>query len=146
MNWHIVFLLNIGIAVLLFGAGYLLVLRLLRRRFQSLKKDLAGFSGDLLEMIELQSEVNRRISRSVNDVEEKVLNLAVPSSDETRPLERRYQVMALARKGMPSGEIAERLNMSKGEADLILRLRNYVDRNGKRSRKNNGAAKSYVPA
>lgn len=51
----------------------------------------------------------------------------MPSADAPLPLERRHQVLTLARKGVSAEEISRRLNIPKGEAELILSLRKYVD-------------------
>jgi hypothetical protein len=85
------------------------------------------FSEDLFQMADLQKDIYHRICRDLNGIEERVLNLAVPSSDGPLPLERRHQVLTLARNGVDLEEISRRLNMPRGEAELILRLRKYME-------------------
>jgi Protein of unknown function (DUF2802) len=77
----------------------------------------------------LQQEIFQRVCRNLNEIDEKVMELSVPTSDGPLPLERRHQVLTLARKGLSVDEIARRLSMPKGEAELILSLRKYSDGN-----------------
>lgn len=100
-----------------------------RRRFLALKKEMGRHSEDLLQVIELQSDLYKRISRNLSEVEEKVLELSVPTTETPLPLERRHQVHTLARQGISADEIARRLNMPKGEAELIMNLRKYANVN-----------------
>ncbi|MBZ5495445.1 MAG: DUF2802 domain-containing protein [Acidobacteriia bacterium] len=127
MNWLDGFLCLLSAAALLSAGGYYLLQRHWRRRFQALSEEVARVSEDLAQVVELQADIYRRLCRDLNDVEEKVLDLSVPSSDVPPPLERRHQVLTLARKGVAVDEIARRLNMPRGEAELILSLRKYVD-------------------
>ena len=119
--------LGLGVAALLAVGGCFIVQLVWRRRFLGLQGEVRRLSEDLLQIVELQSEVYRRVCRGLADVEEKVLELSVPSGDAPLPLERRHQVLTLARKGVAVDEIARRLNMPKGEAELIMSLRKYVD-------------------
>lgn len=119
--------LVLGAAALLAVGGCFIVQLVWRRRFLALQGEVRRLSEDLLQVVELQSEVYRRVCRGLTDVEERVLELSVPSGDAPLPLERRHQVLTLARKGVAVDEIARRLNMPKGEAELILSLRKYVD-------------------
>ena len=116
----------VGMAVLISAGGSFLLHRLWQRRFLALKPEMKRFSEDLMQMAELQSDIYRQVSRHLNDIEGKVLNLSVPSSEGSRPLERRHQVLTLTRKGIAVDEIARRLSMPKGEVDLILSLRKFV--------------------
>jgi hypothetical protein len=127
MSWFGEFLWCLGAAVLLSIGGCITVHLLWRRRHSALRQEITRFSEDLLQMTELQMDFYRRVCRDLNDIEEKVLDLSVPSSDTPLPLERRHQVLTLARKGMSLEEIARRLNMPQGEAELILSLRKYTD-------------------
>jgi len=127
MNWQIGFWGFVGSAVLFSAAGCFLLQRLWQRRFRALTQEVTKLSEDLLQMAELQMSIYRRVSRDLSGIEEKVLDLSVPSSDAPLPLERRHQVLTLARKGVSLDEIARRLNIPKGEAELILNLRKYMD-------------------
>ena len=136
--------LVLGAAALLAVGGCLIGQLVWRRRFRALQGEVRQLSEDLLQVVELQSDVYRRVCRGLTDVEEKVLELSVPSGDAPLPLERRHQVLTLARRGVAVDEIARRLNMPKGEAELILSLRKYVDlkSDGSRLPMSNGYASS----
>jgi hypothetical protein len=101
--------------------------RFWQRRCRVLKQELERISEDLLQLVELQADMYGRMNHDLKDIEDKVLDLAVPSADAPLPLERRHQVLTLARKGIGLAEIARRLNIPKGEAELILSLRKYTD-------------------
>lgn len=119
--------LMLGAAALLAAGGCFMVQVIWRRRFLTLQGEVRRLSDDLLQAVELQSDVYHRMCRGLSDVEEKILDLSVPSGDAPLPLERRHQVLTLARKGVAVDEIAHRLNMPKGEAELILSLRKYAN-------------------
>jgi hypothetical protein len=121
------FSLYVGVAALLTAGGCLVSLRLWRRSFRTLRREVMRFSEDLFQMADLQKDIYHRICRDLNGLEERILDLAVPSSDGPLPLERRHQVLTLARKGADLGEISRRLNMPTGEAELILRLRKFME-------------------
>jgi hypothetical protein len=145
MTWMNGFFWIVAAAALLAAGGCLMLHRSWQRRFLALRKEVTQFSEDMLQMIELQSDIYHRVSRSLNDIEEKVLDLSVPSSETQLPLERRHQVLTLARKGVALDEISRRLNMPKGEAELILGLRKYADGNYSPERVD-GVIKKYAQA
>ncbi|MBP1597048.1 MAG: hypothetical protein H6Q05_2425 [Acidobacteria bacterium] len=116
-----------------------------RRRLEALKKELSRLSEDLLQMVELQMDTYHHVRRSVTDLEEKIIELSLPSSDVPLPLERRHQVLTLARKGVAVDEIAHRLNMPKGEAELILNLRRYANFKGTPEHRNVGLQEHHAP-
>jgi hypothetical protein len=144
MSTPIGFFLCLGAAALIAAGGGLAVLMIWRRRFLALQEEMRRFSDDLLQVVELQSDIYRRVCRGLNDVEEKVLELSVPSSDAPLPLERRHQVLTLARKGVSIDEMARRLNMPRGEAELILSLRKYTEAKPDEPRRS--VAKKYTAA
>ena len=121
------FSLYVGVAALLTAGGCLVSLQLWRRPFRTLRQEVMRFSEDLFQMADLQKNLYHRVCRDLNVIEERILDLAVPSSDGPLPLERRHQVLTLARKGADLQEISRRLNMPTGEAELILRLRKYME-------------------
>ncbi len=116
-----------GAASLIVAGVCLILLQRWRRRSSALQAEVRRLSEDLLQAVELQSDMYGRVCRSLKDVEERVLELSVPSAEAPPPLERRHQVLTLARRGISPDEIASRLNMPKGEAELILNLRKFVD-------------------
>lgn len=78
--------------------------------------------GDRLE------EIRRALGRM--ELREAPPPAAQPSPHPERPsyagLDKKRHVFALARRGLDSTGIARRLNMYKGEADLVLGLRQFV--------------------
>ena len=60
------------------------------------------------------------------------MELSVPSHDKKLPLERRHQVLTLARRGMSVKDIAKRLKAPVGEAELILNLGKFAEQDGNR--------------
>jgi DNA-binding NarL/FixJ family response regulator len=136
----------LGTALALLAAGATWALqRSSRRGLRSLKQDVTRMSEDLLQMAELQMEIYRRVCRDLSDIEERVLDLSVPSAEAPPPLERRHQVLTLARKGVSLEEIARRLHIPKGEAELILNLRKYIDTKTPPEAAR-AAPKAYAPA
>ncbi len=98
-----------------------------QRRFQRLQRQLSRSAEDMLQMAELQVDAYKRFSRHLAEVEDRLFHLAVPSADSPLPLGRRHQVVTLAKKGLGAEEIADRLKMPRGEAELILNLRRFMD-------------------
>jgi len=126
MNWDIGYFGFTLVLLVLTAAACLVPQSLWRRRHNSLRQEMTRLSEDLIQLVELQAQVYKRIRDDINDLEGKVLDLAAPTSESPLPLQRRHQVLTLARKGIPVEEIARRLNMPKGEAELILSLRKYA--------------------
>jgi hypothetical protein len=97
------------------------------RRIRALENELRACSEAICQMADTQIAVHRRVAATIGDIEERVLDLAVPSRESSHGLDRRHRVIALARKGMSLDDIAQRLNLPTGEAELILSLRRYMD-------------------
>ncbi len=127
MQWQVDLLWFVGGAGVVLSAASLVLQEVWRRRYRAMKKEANRMSEDLGQMIDLQMELFRRLSQDLTGIEEKVMDLSVPSSDAPPPLERRHQVLTLARKGIALEEIAHRLNIPKGEAELIMNLRKYME-------------------
>jgi hypothetical protein len=113
-------------------------------RIQVLERDLQGFSDVISKIAEAQTNTIQKFSSRFEDLEERFMDLSVPSQDSNLPLERRHQVLALARQGMPLEEISKRLKAPVGEAELILNLRRYLDKDSSPSAKRNKKVSSYV--
>jgi hypothetical protein len=79
------------------------------------------------QMAEIQMKSYHKLTEDLGDMEQRIMDLALPSEDPNLPLERRHHVLALARKGNTIEEIVKRLKIPRGEAELILNLRNFVD-------------------
>lgn len=98
----------------------------LARRNQALERELQRISNAMSQMAELQMKAHQRHTTRIADLEERMIELSVPSNDSSLPLERRHQVLALARQGIKTQEIAKRLKAPVGETELILNLGKYA--------------------
>ena len=97
----------------------------LQRRIEVMEDDLARYAEVISKMAEVQTRTLEKFSGRFEEVEERMLDLSVPSQNPEMPLEKRHQVLALAQKGVPLDEIVERVKAPVGEAELILNLRKY---------------------
>jgi hypothetical protein len=113
-------------------------------RIQGLERDLQSFSDVISKIAEAQTNTIQKFSSRFEHLEERIMDLSLPSHDANLPLERRHQVLALARQGMPLEDIAKRLKAPVGEAELILNLRQYLDKDSSPSAKRNKQVSSYV--
>lgn len=96
------------------------------RRIHSLEQDLERLSEAVSQMAEVQMKAQQKYAAQFGDMEERIMELSVPTHDSTMPLERRHQVLALARQGVALDEIVRRLKAPVGEAELILNLHRYA--------------------
>lgn len=113
------------------------------RRAQSLERDLRRISEVASQMADLQMKTHQKVSARFEDLEERLMELSVPSQDSSLPLERRHQVLALARQGVALEDISKRLKAPVGEAELILNLRKYMGRDISPEGKSDGQAGQY---
>jgi DNA-directed RNA polymerase specialized sigma24 family protein len=118
--------LSLSILVLVASALCLILKRKLVNRIRKLEQDLQQVSSAMSQMAEIQVKEHEMFSSNIADLEERLVELSVPSFDENLPLEKRHQVLSLAQQGMPLEEIAQRLKAPVGEAELILNLRQYM--------------------
>lgn len=118
--------------------------RRLVQRVQDLEQDLQHFSDVVTQMAEVQVKAFEKHSASFENLEERIMELSVPSHDSSLPLERRHQVLALSRQGVPLEDIVKRLKAPVGEAELILNLRKYMGGENARSMKTNGQVKKHA--
>jgi hypothetical protein len=127
------------------AASYFLFRKFWLQRIEVLERDLHAISGTVCELTEMQMQSFQKVSASISEIEERVLDLSLPSQDSSAPLERRRRVLALAGKGTPVEEIVKKTSVPRGEAELILNLqrcRNAAAKTGK----SNGEGKRYVQA
>ena len=109
------------------GALHMFIKKRLAARIQRLERDLQSICGGMSQMIEIQMNSHRKYSANLENLEERMMELSVPSHDSNLPLERRHQVLALARQGVGLEEIVNRLKAPAGEAELILNLGKYMN-------------------
>jgi hypothetical protein len=109
------------------GALHIFMKKKLAARIHTMERDLQSISGVMSQMMEVQMNSHRKYSVSLENLEERMMELSVPSNDSNLPLERRHQVLALARQGVGLEEIVSRLKAPTGEAELILNLGKYLN-------------------
>ena len=113
------------------GAGITVLYRVakgkLQRRVETLEKELALYTDVVATMSEVQVKTFEKFSNQFDELEGRILDLSVPSPNPDMPLEKRHQVLTLARQGVALDEIARRVKAPVGEAELILNLRRYRD-------------------
>ncbi|HSW39775.1 MAG TPA: hypothetical protein VLL97_09820 [Acidobacteriota bacterium] len=109
-----------------------------------MERNLQDITDVVSEIAELNAKNSRHCSNRIDELEERIMELSVPSHDPDRPLERRHQVLALARQGATIEDIVKRLKAPVGEAELILNLHNYREGAGIRSAGKNEQAAPYA--
>ncbi len=118
--------------------------RRLARRVHALEQDLHRFSDVVSQMAEVQMKTFQKHSASFEQLEERIMELSIPSHDSSLPLERRHQVLALSRQGVGLEDIVKRLKAPIGEAELILNLQKYMGGETSRSAKMNQQVRTYA--
>jgi hypothetical protein len=119
------------------GVLYLVVHKKFARRIRTLEQDLQSFHSVMSQMAEIQAQTYRKLSANLEGIEERMMELSVPSQNSNLPLERRHQVLTLARQGLALEDIAKRLKAPIGEAELILSLGKYMETDKPRAIKTN---------
>jgi len=114
------------------------------RRIHELERDLQRFSDVMSQMADVQVKTFEKHSASIENLEERIMELSVPSHDSSLPLEKRHQVLALSRQGVPLEDIVKRLKAPVGEAELILNLRKYMGGANARSAKMNEQVRKHA--
>ena len=137
------FLLVVGL-MLCTGIYYRIANRGLVARIHGLEQDLHHISDVMSQMAEVQIKTFQKHSAGLEGLEERILELSVPSHDSIMPLDKRHQVLALARNGIALGDIAKRLKAPIGEAEVILNLQKYMTPENPRSLASNGQVKNHV--
>jgi hypothetical protein len=94
-------------------------------RIQALEQSLQSISDAVSQIAEVQNNAIKRSKSRFEDLEERLMDLCVPSQDASLPVEKRHKVLSLARQGMSAGDIAKRLKAPVGEAELIMNLSKY---------------------
>ncbi len=116
------------------------------RRARELEQNLQQCSEAMCQMVEIQMTEHKQIARNIGDIEERLLRMVTAEDDSERPVDRRHQVLTMSRNGFPLDEIVRRLNIPKGEAELILNLRKYMGGSGARTDEPGGGLKKYAQA
>jgi len=119
------FLLVVGLAM---SAGFYCryACKGFNARIQGLERDLHCISDVVTQMAEAQIKTFQKHSASLEGLEERIMELSVPSPDSSSPLERRHQVLALAHQGVSLEDIVKHLKAPVGETEVILNLQKYM--------------------
>jgi hypothetical protein len=126
------------------GSLHWILIRKLKDRIHALEQDLLGISDVITQLAECQMKAHEKSSADLEDLEERIMDLSVPSHNANLPLERRHQVLALARQGVALDDIVKRLKAPIGEAELILNLGKYTGGEISRSAKKNEQVRPYA--
>ena len=110
----------LGVAILYFASR-----KKMQRRIEALELEMSRYAEVVARIADVQSKTFEKFSGRFEEIDERVLDLSVPSQSPEMPLEKRHQVLSLARRGVPMEEIVERVKAPVGEAELILNLRKY---------------------
>jgi hypothetical protein len=116
----------------------------LNARVQGLERDLHYISDVMMQMAEVQTKAFQKQSAGLEALEERIMELSVPSHDSSLPLERRHQVLALARQGVALEDIVKRLKAPVGEAEVILNLQKFRAAENSRSLAARGQVGNYA--
>jgi len=121
-DWFLFILTALVGGIILYQAA---MKKKLERRVEALEDDQVRYAEVIAKIAEVQSRTFEKFSGRFDELEERILDLSVPSQNPEMPLEKRHQVLALAKQGVPIEEIVERVKAPVGEAELILNLRKY---------------------
>jgi len=124
-------MINTVLFILLAVSGafmYMASTRKQQKRIRILEQDLRTYADVISKMAEVQTRTYEKFSARFEELDERILNLSIPSQNPEMPLEKRHQILTLARQGASLDDIVKRLKAPRGEAELILNLRKY--RNG----------------
>ena len=120
------------------------VVRKMIRRTLALERDLQRMSDAMSQLAEIQMKAHKKNTARLEEMEERIMELSVPSQDSGLPLERRHQVLALARQGIALEDIAKRLKAPVGEAELILNLGKYMGAESPSAGRAHGQVRQYA--
>jgi hypothetical protein len=132
------------LAALCSAATYFLADKKLGSRVRTLERELLSYSETMCQTAQNLREDCQKLKAQVSELEERILELAAPNSNPRLPLERRHQVLSLARNGATMEDIVKRLNLPQGEAELILNLKQYADASASRQVRSTVEPRSYV--
>ncbi len=125
-------------------ACYFLMQKVWLKRVQVLERDLQILSGAMDQMAEIQMKSYQKISGNLGEIEERILELAIPSQDSNLAPQRRRRVVALANKGSSIDDVARRANVSRGEAELVMSLQRIRCASVPKPPKADGDAETYA--
>ena len=138
-NFFLIFILAICSCV-----PALVLRKVFSQRIHILEQELQHTCNTVVQLAEKQADSHGKVSASLEGLEERIMELSVPSHNATLPLERRHQVLTLSRRGMALEDIAKRLKAPVGEAELILSLGKYAGPESFNSERDNKQVRQYA--
>jgi hypothetical protein len=111
------------------------------QQVESLERDLQEVSEAMTHMAEVHKKNYQELLGNIGDLEERLMDLSVPSQDVSLPLGKKHRVLSLSRQGIGAIEIAKRLGVPEGETEFIVGLHKCFNPAAARaSRATNGVA------
>ncbi len=125
-------------------AGTFVILHLAwRRRTRGLERELLACTEAICQMADTHIATHRKLTDAIAALEERIVELSVPGPDPGVALDKRHRVLRLARNGVALDDISRRLKLPRGEAELILSLRKYVETGPTHNPAVNGDSQSH---
>lgn len=107
------------------GIGLAAVYTVLRcRDVKAIQQSRRDWEKSLQDAVGLSEQMYKVLSREIQDLRQEIENLHAPLDFYTASgnLDKRFQVLSLAARGLTLDEISDKVSIPKGEADLILRV------------------------
>jgi hypothetical protein len=128
------------------GSGWYFAKKKWIPRMEGLERNLQSVSEAMVQMADIQMKTHQKVTGNLGEIEERIFELSIPSHDGKVPLEQRRRVAALAQQGTPMEEILKRVNLPRGEAELILSLQRCKEAASSRGRHTPGQSRVYAEA
>jgi hypothetical protein len=126
------------------AATYLVLHFVWGRRLHELERDLQTCTDAICQIADTHMTSQRRMAGAITELEKKIVELTAPERRTGTDLDKRHRVLRLARNGVALDDISKRLKLPRGEAELILRLRKYVEMGPVQNQTSRGDVKSHA--
>lgn len=120
-------MIHIAINMILIVLGTALYLAARRKDLMRIAEMRNEFAEAIRELVTWSEHAYKDLSREVKRLQDQLAERARPDDVQTsfNNLDKRSHVISLAEKGLDLDEISQRLNVPKGEAELIINLKKY---------------------
>jgi hypothetical protein len=115
-----------------------------RRRLHALERDLQTCTEAICQIADTHMTSQQKMAGTITELEEKIVELTAPERRTGTDLDKRHRVLRLARNGVALDDISKRLKLPRGEAELILSLRKYVEMGAVQNQTSRGDVKSHA--
>lgn len=129
MNDWLIMVLAVAAACLL---GAMALLYFMFRREQGRREILEERVGKIARLLEEMVQLNESAYRSMTQTI-RTLETGIQKTDRSAPpspVEKKHKILNLFQKGIPAEEISRRLNVPRGEVDLVASLDHWSARDG----------------